>query len=73
MNSIPVEEVWKRVRRWAKRHGHEYVSTYGVVGVAPTLGHVIGFWFRKLRIKHNGPIYLDQDENGNWIATYNRS
>ena len=32
---IKIEEIWKRVRRWAKRHGHEWVSTYGVVNVAP--------------------------------------
>lgn len=31
---VPVEEIWKRVRRWARRNGHEWVGTYGVVGVA---------------------------------------
>jgi len=31
-----VEELWKRVRRWARRNGKEYIPTYGVKGVAPT-------------------------------------
>ena len=31
-----VEDVWKRVRRWARRNGHEMNWSYGVVGVAPT-------------------------------------
>jgi hypothetical protein len=34
--SVPVEEIWRRVRRWARRHGHVYNPSYGVVGVAAT-------------------------------------
>lgn len=30
-----VEDLWKRVRRWGKRNGHE-VTAYGVTSVAPT-------------------------------------
>ena len=30
------EHVWYAARRWAKQNGHEYTSTYGVIGVAPT-------------------------------------
>lgn len=32
---VRMETVWRAVRRWAERNGHEYVSSYGVVGVAP--------------------------------------
>lgn len=32
----PVEDLWDLVRAWAAEQGYEYVSTYGVVGVAPT-------------------------------------
>lgn len=31
-----VEDLWKRVRRWGRRNGHEWNWSYGVVGVAPT-------------------------------------
>ena len=31
-----VEHVWHSVRRWAKQHGHEYRSSYDVIGVGPT-------------------------------------
>ena len=31
-----VEHIWHSARRWAIRHGYQYTSTYGVVGVAPT-------------------------------------
>lgn len=34
--SVPIENIWGRVRRWARRNGYQYVSTYGVVGVGPT-------------------------------------
>jgi hypothetical protein len=34
--SAPVENIWDRVRRWAKRHGKEYDPSFGVVGVAAT-------------------------------------
>jgi len=34
--ALPVEDIWRRVRRWARRNGHEFVSSYGVVGVAAT-------------------------------------
>jgi len=33
--TVPLENIWARVKRWAKRHGHEYVASYGIVGVAP--------------------------------------
>lgn len=33
---MPSEELWRRVRRWARRRKLEYVPTYGIVGVAPT-------------------------------------
>ena len=33
---VPIEDLWDLVRAWAAEHGHEYVSTYGVVDVAPT-------------------------------------
>jgi len=29
------ENIWDRVRRWARRNKKEYVSTYGIVDVAP--------------------------------------
>lgn len=32
---VPLEEIWTRVRRWARRNDKQYVATYGVVGVAP--------------------------------------
>lgn len=31
-----MEDIWSAVERWAKRNKHEYVASYGVVGVAPT-------------------------------------
>lgn len=31
-----VEHVWHSARRYAKANGHQYTSTYGVVGIAPT-------------------------------------
>jgi hypothetical protein len=31
----PMENIWDRAKRWARRHGKAYVPTYGVVGVAP--------------------------------------
>lgn len=31
-----VEHIWHSARRWATRHGYQYTSSYGVVGVAPT-------------------------------------
>ena len=31
-----VEHVWHAARRYALRHGHQYTSSFGVVGVAPT-------------------------------------
>lgn len=34
--TVPIENICTRVRRWAKRHGYEYNSSYGVVGVAAT-------------------------------------
>ena len=30
-----IEHVWHSVRRWAKKHGYEYTSSYGVIGVGP--------------------------------------
>lgn len=33
---VPLENIWDRVRRWARRNHYEYNPTYGVVGVAPT-------------------------------------
>lgn len=34
--SAKLEHVWHSARRYAKRHGHQYTSSYGVIGVAPT-------------------------------------
>ena len=34
--TTPIENIWRRVRQWAQRHGYEYNSAYGVVGVAAT-------------------------------------
>lgn len=34
--TVPIENIWQRVRRWARRNGYEYQSSYGVVGVGPT-------------------------------------
>lgn len=31
-----IEHVWHAARRYAKQNGHDYTSSYGVVGVAPT-------------------------------------
>jgi hypothetical protein len=31
-----MEHVWHAARRYAKRHGHRYDQSYGVVDVAPT-------------------------------------
>lgn len=36
MRRLLVETLWRRAREWAAANGHEYDSTYGVVGVAPT-------------------------------------
>lgn len=33
---MAAEDLWRRVRRWAKRNGHVYDPSYGVVGVAAT-------------------------------------
>ena len=33
---VPIENIWARVRRWAKRNGYRWVGSYGVEGVAPT-------------------------------------
>jgi hypothetical protein len=33
---VQVEEIWRRVRRWAKRRGYVYDPSYGVVDVAAT-------------------------------------
>lgn len=34
--TVPIENIWQRVRRWARRNGYEWNGSYGVVGVAPT-------------------------------------
>ena len=34
--TVPLENIWDRVRRWARRNGYEYDACYGVVDVAPT-------------------------------------
>ena len=31
-----LEHIWHSARRWGKERGHAYVSSYGVVGIAPT-------------------------------------
>lgn len=31
-----IEHIWHSARRYAKLHGFEYTSSYGVIGVAPT-------------------------------------
>jgi|HubBroStandDraft_5_1064220.scaffolds.fasta_scaffold520191_2 hypothetical protein len=31
---FPIEELWRRVKRWARRNGKRWVSSYGVEGVA---------------------------------------
>jgi hypothetical protein len=31
-----VEHIWHSARRWAKRHGYQYTSSYRVIGIAPT-------------------------------------
>jgi hypothetical protein len=31
-----IEHVWHSARRWAKQKGHQYASSYGVIGAAPT-------------------------------------
>lgn len=36
MRRLRMETLWTRVRAWAAANGHEYVDSYGVVGVAPT-------------------------------------
>lgn len=33
---IYIERLWRAVRTWARKHGYEYASSYGIVGVAPT-------------------------------------
>lgn len=34
--ALPIEDIWRRVRRWARRNGFKYDSSYGVIGVAAT-------------------------------------
>lgn len=34
--TVKVEHVWHAAKRYAKRHGYRYTSSYGVEGVAPT-------------------------------------
>ncbi len=34
--TVPIENIWTRVRAWARRNGYAFDPTYGVVGVAPT-------------------------------------
>jgi hypothetical protein len=31
-----MEHIWHAARRYAKQHGYEYTSSYGVIGIAPT-------------------------------------
>jgi hypothetical protein len=31
-----VEHIWHSARRWAKKNGYQYTSSYGVIGVATT-------------------------------------
>jgi hypothetical protein len=31
-----IEHIWQSARRYAKANGYQYVSSYGVIGVAPT-------------------------------------
>ena len=31
-----IEHIWHSARRYARQHGYEYTSSYGVIGVAPT-------------------------------------
>lgn len=33
---VPIENIWERVVRWAKRNGYKHVPSYGIEGVAPT-------------------------------------
>lgn len=33
--AVPLENIWARVRRWARRNHHPYDPSYGVVGVGP--------------------------------------
>lgn len=33
---VRMEDLWGRVKRWARRNGHEWDGCYGVVGVAAT-------------------------------------
>jgi hypothetical protein len=68
-----MEWLWTRVKRWAKRHGHEYNDSYGVVGVAATWGYLVAFWFRKLKIGDVGIINLDMDDEGEWFATWQQA
>lgn len=30
MKRMMIEEVWRRVRRWARRRGYAYIPTYGI-------------------------------------------
>jgi hypothetical protein len=34
--TVPIENIWTRVKRWATRNGYVYNDSYGVVGVGPT-------------------------------------
>lgn len=33
--TLPLETLWNRARRWAKRHGYVVDASYGVVDLAP--------------------------------------
>lgn len=34
--TVPIEDIWRRVRLWARRHGYTWNESYGVVGIAAT-------------------------------------
>ena len=34
--SAKAEDMWTGALEWAKHHGYNYVSSYGIEGVAPT-------------------------------------
>lgn len=36
MLHFKMEDLWDRVKDWARDNGHQYDPSYGVVGVAPT-------------------------------------
>jgi hypothetical protein len=31
-----IEHVWHSAMRWAKQNGYQYITSYGVIDVAPT-------------------------------------